>query len=166
LHTMNVSRGESSRASATQGRSSKIDITTLRRLVGTRGARAAVGELGESKDGKVCWKLHPAYATWFWPLMHKATSLALYMPESMLEPIEEGDATAEPRHPTEAEKDKLLKAPEKAEDTIQVYTLVLKGKPPSVHKAFPTRTVSLSALRYCRQRVTAEPVIAVETKAD
>jgi len=64
------------------------------------------------------------------------------------------------------EVDKLLKAPEKAEDTIQVYTLVLKGKPPSVHKAFPTRTVSLSALRYCRQRVTAEPVIAVETKAD
>jgi hypothetical protein len=127
------------------------------RLVGTKGAFAAVGQALDVKDGRVCWKLHPEYGAWFWPLMHKITELVLSMPEVMLEPAEDSDCIAPPRAPSEAEKNEVLKTPELPRDEVRVYSLVIKGKPRSVHKAFPMRTASLSALRYCRTRVTDHP---------
>ena len=128
----------------------------LCRLAGARGTLAMVGEVVEIVDGIACWKLHPAYAAWLWPLMLKATDLALCIPEALLEPVAEGDCLVAPRAPTEAEKDVILKSPETEEDAVRVHTLVLKGKPPSVRKAFPTRTVSLATLRYCRKRVSKQ----------
>jgi hypothetical protein len=128
-----------------------------RRLAGTAGALAVVGEVTDIIDGNACWKLHPAYAAWFWPLMLKATAVALLVPETLLEPVVEADLVAAPRAPTEEEKDHILKQPEPSKDAVRVYTLVLKGKQPSVHKAFPTRMISLGALRYCRARISADP---------
>jgi hypothetical protein len=127
------------------------------RLVGTKGASAAVGQALEVKDGNVVWKLHPAYGAWFWPLMHKLTELVLTIPEGQLEPVQSGDTVAPPRAPSEVEKDKVLKMPELAKDELRVYKLVIKGKTPSVSKAFPKRTASLSALRYCCKRVADHP---------
>jgi hypothetical protein len=134
----------------------KLDPTRLRRLAGTRGEHAAVGEALDSADGFVCWELNPAYAAWFWPLMQKATGLVLSIPESELEPLQTGDCTAPPRAPTEEEKDAILKFPERAEDCARVYTLVLRGKPALVHKAFPTRTANMQALHFCRKQVGGE----------
>ena len=134
-----------------------------RRLAGTKGPLAVVGEVTEVIDGKACWKLHPAYAAWFWPLMLMATAVALLIPESLLEPSDERDIVVPPRAPTEEEKDHILKAPEPTTDAVRVYTLVLKGKQPSVHKAFPTRTISLGALRYCRKRISADPPVVQPT---
>jgi hypothetical protein len=124
------------------------------KLAGSKGAFAAIGEVAETRDGKVCWKLHPAYAAWFWPLMLKATALSLFVPEELLEPVDASAYVPPPRRPTEDEIDVILKAPEPVQDAIQVHTLVLKGKQPSVHKAFPTRMVSLAALRYCCTRLS------------
>ena len=128
------------------------------RLKGAKGLRAAVGEVTEVHGGKAVWKLHPGYAAWFWPLMTKATELALYIPESLLEPVEGDDCMLPPRDPTEQEKNELLKTPERAEDAVQVYSLALKGrgKQASIRKGFPTRTVALSALRYCRQHISRD----------
>jgi hypothetical protein len=123
------------------------------RLRGTTGERAAVGEVLAVQDGKAVWKLHPSYAAWLWPLMSKATELSLYIPESLLEPMQDGDSTTPPRPPTEQEKDEILRAPEQITDAVQVYSLALKGKYPTVRKAFPTRTVTLGAIRYCRSRI-------------
>lgn len=134
----------------------KPDPTRLRRLAGTRGPHAAVGEALDNADGLVCWELDPAYAAWFWPLMHKATGLVLSIPETELEPLQPGDCTAAPREPTEQEKDEILKLPERAEDSARVYTLVLKGKPVLIHKAFPTRTANMRVLHFCRERVGSE----------
>lgn len=127
------------------------------RLVGTKGASAAVGQVLEIKDGVVAWKLDPSYGAWFWPLMHKLTELVLSMPEKQLEPIEDGDCLVAPRAPNEAEKDKVLKMPEPEKDELRVYKLVIKGKPPTVTRAFPKRTANLGALRYCRKRIAAQP---------
>jgi hypothetical protein len=126
---------------------------TYFRLAGTKGPKAAVGEITEVIAGKACWKLDPAYAAWFWPLMRPVTALTLSVPEALLEPVQAGDSLEAPRRPTEQEKDILLKAPEQAVDALQVYTLTLQGKQSSVHKAFPTRMVNMSTLRYCRTRV-------------
>jgi hypothetical protein len=123
------------------------------RLVGTKGASAVVGQVMEIKNGSVCWKLHPDYGAWFWPLMLKLKELVLSVPEALLEPAEEGDCIAAPRAPDDAEKDKVLKMPELAKDDLRVYSLVIKGKYPSVHKAFPLRTANLGALRYYRKCV-------------
>jgi len=127
------------------------------RLVGTKGRTAAIGEALEVKDGSVCWKLHPAYGAWFWPLMHTLTELVLSIPEADLEPVEQGDCVTPPRAPSEVEKDRVLKMPDLAKDNVRVYRLVIKGKQPSVHKAFPLRTANLGALRYCRKRVVDRP---------
>ncbi len=94
--------------------------------------------------------------------MQPAIELALSVPEALLEPAQAGDSVEAPRRPTETEKNALLKEPERAEDAVVEHTLVLKGKPPSVRKAFPTRTVSLHALRYCRDRVNAKPKAGAE----
>ena len=135
---------------------------TYWRLAGTKGPRAAVGEIIEVIAGKACWKLDPAYAAWFWPLMRPVTALTLAVPEALLEPAQAGDSVEAPRRPTEQEKDVLLKAPDEATDALQVYTLTLQGKQSSVHKAFPTRMVNLSTLRYCRTRVTMKTKIKPE----
>ena len=127
------------------------------RLVGTKGASAAVGQALEIKDGSVVWKLDPSYGAWLWPLMHKLTELVLTMPQTHLEPVEAGDCVAPPRAPSEVEKDKVLKMPELPKDELRVYKLVIKGKTPSVSKAFPKRTANLSALHYCRKRIAAQP---------
>jgi len=132
------------------------DVTRLRRLIGMKGAQAAVGEALEESDGMVCWELDPAYAAWLWPLMQKVTHLVLSVPETDLEPLAAGDCTTPPRPPTEKEKDRVLQLPDVPADQIRVYTLILKGKPASVHKAFPTRSVSVKALRYCRKQVSAD----------
>jgi hypothetical protein len=126
------------------------------RLAGGEGMLAVVGEISDIRDGKAVWVLNPAYAAWFWPLMLKATALALLVPEALLEPAQEGDPVTAPRLPTEIEKTAILKTPESANDAVQVHTLVLKGKQPSVHRAFPTRMVNLAALRYCRTRIASD----------
>ena len=126
------------------------------RLADGKGVLAVVGEVSDVRDGKAVWVLNPAYAAWFWPLMLKATALALLVPEDLLVPAQEGDATTAPRLPTEAEKTAILQTPESTDDTAQVHTLILKGKQPSVHRAFPTRMVNLAALRYCRARIAAD----------
>lgn len=146
-----------SRTFKSAGAARKADPERLRRLVGTQGAHAVVGEALDSSNGFVCWDLNPAYAAWFWPLMHKATSLVLSIPESELEPLQPGDGTAPPRAPTEEEKNEILRLPERVEDNARVYTLVLKGKPTVIHKAFPTRTANMQVLRFCRERISAEP---------
>lgn len=127
------------------------------RLVGTKGASAIVGHALESREGVVCWRLDPAYGAWFWPLMLKLKELVLSVPEALLEPAEEGDCTAPPRAPNEVEKDKVLKMREQPKDDLRVYSLVIKGKYPSVRKAFPMRTANLGALRYCRKCVVERP---------
>ena len=132
------------------------DVTRLRRMVGMKGPQAAVGEALEVRDGMVCWELDPAYAAWFWPLMQKVTHLVLSVPEAELEHTVEGDCTAPPRPPTEPEKDRILKLPDVPAEQVRVYTLVLKGKPAIVHKAFPTRTISVKALKYCRKQVSSD----------
>jgi hypothetical protein len=139
------------------------------RLKGAKGLRAAVGEITEVHGGKAVWRLHPAYAAWFWPLMTKATELSLYIPTSLLEPAEGGDSVIPPRGPTEKEKNELLKKPERTEDAVQVYGLVLhgRGKQASIRKGFPTRTVALSALRYCRLHISRDdkkPAAAAASK--
>ncbi|HEY2394691.1 MAG TPA: hypothetical protein VGH81_01750 [Rudaea sp.] len=126
------------------------------RLAGGEGVLAVVGEVSDIRDGKAVWVLNPSYAAWFWPLMLKATALALLVPEALLEPAQEGDLVTAPRLPTEVEKTAILKTPESASDAIQVHTLVLKGKQPSVHRAFPTRMINLAALRYCRARIASD----------
>ena len=117
---------------------------------------AIVGEALDSADGLVCWELDPAYAAWLWPLMLKATSLVLAIPESELEPLQPDDSTASPRAPTEEEKSEILKLSERAEDSVRIYTLVLKGKPRIIHKAFPTRTANMRVLRFCQERINAK----------
>jgi hypothetical protein len=133
------------------------------RLAGSEGILAVVGEVTDIRDGKAVWNLHPAYAAWFWPLMLKATALALLVPEASLEPAQEGDPMTAPRLPIEVEKTAILKTPESASDSVQVHTLVLKGKQPSVHRAFPTRMVALAALRYCRARIAADALNPPQT---
>ena len=138
---------------------SSVSQRVLRRLRGAKGLRAVVGEVTETCDGKAVWNLHPAYAMWFWPLMNKATELSLYISESLLEPVQDGDCTLAPRQPTEREKDELLKAPERGDDAVQIYGLVLQGRgkqQASIRKGFPTRTVALSTLRYCRLHISRD----------
>jgi len=127
------------------------------RLVGTKGPFAAVGQAVGVQDGSVCWRLDPAYGAWLWPLMHKLTELVLSVPEAQVEPAEEGDCATPPRAPSEAEKDAILKLPELAQDGVRVFALTIKGKPRSVHKAFPTRTANLGALRYFSKRARINP---------
>ena len=130
------------------------DATQMRRLAGTRGSQAVVGEALEAQNGLICWELDPAYSAWFWPFMDKAARLVLLIPEDDLEPVQVDDAIEPPRAPTRSEKGSVLQFSEESTNSVRVYSLVLRGKQPSVHKAFPTRTVSIEALRYCRQQVT------------
>lgn len=134
-----------------------IDTSVRMRLVGTKGPFAAVGHAVAVQDGSVCWRLDPAYGAWLWPLMHKLTELVLSVPEAQVEPAEDGDCATPPRAPSEAEKDEILKLPELAHDGVRVFALTIKGKPRSVHKAFPTRTANLGALRYFSKRARSHP---------
>ncbi|HEX6832451.1 MAG TPA: hypothetical protein VF132_02865 [Rudaea sp.] len=125
------------------------------RLRGTSGAHAAIGEVLKIEDGMACWKLHPVYAAWFWPLMSRVSDLTLYLPEDLLEPIGAHDSLSAPPAPTESEKNDILQMPERLTDCARVYTLRLPGKPALVHRGFPTRLANLSILRSYR---TAERV--------
>lgn len=127
-------------------------LSGICRLVGTKGACAATGEVLKVENGNAIWKLDPAYAAWFWPLMSRVSSLVILIGEKELEPVAKGDSTDVPEPPTEAQKDMILRMMDLPENCARVYTLVLKGKPASVNKAFPTRTVNLDALRRCRTR--------------
>lgn len=128
----------------------------------SRASRSAfvVGGLASETDvpGWLCWKLHPVFASWLWPLLIPATELALYVPSDLLEIARSPGLV--PQRPTEAQKDAVLKLPDLAEEQIRVYRLVLKGKPPSVHKAFPTRTCSRAALHYCERFARADEAAA------
>jgi hypothetical protein len=122
------------------------------RLAGTKGASAVVGEaLKVQDDNVVCWKLHPAYAAWFWPLMAKVVDLVILVPLAEMEAVDAGDSTLPPVPPTEAQKTTILKMPDLPADSARVYTLALKGKQALVHKAFPTRVANLEILRSCRR---------------
>lgn len=131
------------------------DPARLRRLAGTRGAHAIVGEVVDSANGLAYWELDPAYSAWLWPLMLKATILVLAIPESELEPLQPGEITESPRPPTEEEKNKIFKLPERAKDSVRIYRLDLKGKSKIVYKAFPTRTANMRVLRFCRKRISS-----------
>src|SRR4051812_3952329 len=78
------------------------------RLSGTSGNSAVVGELLKVENGAACWKLHPNYAAWFWPLMSRVNDLVLLLPEKLLEPMQKGDSTAPPTAPNEEEKREIL----------------------------------------------------------
>ena len=115
-----------------------------------RSAFVIAGQAYEDDaSGLLCWKLHPVFASWLWPLLIPATELTLYMPSDLLETAR--TPARVPQRPTETQKDAVLQLPDLPDEQIRVYRLVLKGKPPSVHKAFPTRTCTLSALRYCER---------------
>src|SRR5437868_13419598 len=61
------------------------------RLTGTSGSQAVVGELIRVENGAACWKLHPNYAAWFWPLMSRVNDLVLLLPEMLREPMQKAD---------------------------------------------------------------------------
>lgn len=117
------------------------------RLSGTSGKSAVVGELLKTENGLACWKLHPKYAAWFWPLMNPVNDLALQLPETLLEPAQDGDSLTPPAPPSDEEKRVILKLPECQADCARVYTLAIRGKAALVYKGFPTRLANLAILR-------------------
>jgi hypothetical protein len=118
-----------------------------RRLTGTSGSQAVVGELIKIENGAACWKLHPNYAAWFWPLMSRVNDLVLLLPEKLLKPMQKGDTTVPPIAPSEEEKREILQLAERQADCAKVYTLAMRGKPALVYKGFPTRQANLAILR-------------------
>ena len=124
------------------------------RLNGTSGKSAVVGEIVKAENGVACWKLHPRYAAWFWPLMSPVNDLTLQLPEGLLEPVEKGDNLSPPIPPDEDVKRAILKLPECQTDCARVYTLAMRGKAALVYKGFPTRLANLDILRRYRN---AEP---------
>ena len=129
---------------------SPIGDPSYYRLSGTSGKSAVVGEILKAENGVVCWKLHPRYAAWFWPLMNPVNDLALQLPEKLLEPVEKGDNLSPPVPPSDEEKRAILKLPESQTDCARVYTLAMRGKAALVYKGFPTRLANLAILRRYR----------------
>ena len=123
-----------------------------RRLHGTSGRYCAIGEVGAFEDDMACWKLHPAYAEWFWPMMTRVSELVLLIPRQLLEPFDANDTLAPPRSPSESTKRQILKLPERPIACARVYTLRIPGKMALVHRAFPTRLANLGILREIRAR--------------
>lgn len=130
---------------------SPIGDSNYYRLTGTSGRSAVVGEILKAENGVACWKLHPRYATWFWPLMSPVNDLALQLPEGLLEPAEQGDNLSPPVPPSDDEKRAILKLPETQTDCARVYTLAMRGKAALVYKGFPTRLANLAILRSYRR---------------
>lgn len=122
------------------------------RLHGTSGKYSAIGEAAKFEDGMVCWKLDPAYAEWFWPLMTRVVELVLLVPKNLLEPLSSADSLSPPQPPSEKAKRLILKIPERPADCVRVYTLRVPGKAALVHKAFPTRLANLLIVRRYRRR--------------
>jgi len=120
------------------------------RLQGTSGRYSAIGEVGAIEDDMACWKLHPVYAEWFWPLMTRVSELVLLMPKQLLEPFDARDSLSPPRSPSESTKRQILKLAERPVDCASVYTLRIPGKMALVHRAFPTRLANLGILREIR----------------
>ena len=131
------------------------------RLTGTSGNSAVVGELLKVENGAACWKLHPNYAAWFWPLMSRVNDLVLLLPEQLLEPMQKGDDTTPPLAPSEEEKREILQLAERQADCAKVYTLAMRGKPALVYKGFPTRQANLAILR--KYRGGGRPRVAAGT---
>lgn len=117
------------------------------RLQGTSGQHAAIGQVVKFENGMICWKLHPVYAQWLWPLMTRVSELVLLMPQNLLEPLAAYDFPHVPRPPSEKEKRLILKLPERPTDCARVYTLRVPGKSALVQRAFPTRLANLLILR-------------------
>jgi len=134
---------------------------TYCRLTGTSGGSAVVGEILKVENGAACWKLHPNYAAWFWPLMSRVNDLVLQLPENLLEPMRKGDSTLPPQPPSEDEKRVILQLAERQADCAKVYTLAMRGKPALVYKGFPTRLANLTILRKYRKDVV--PLVAAPT---
>jgi len=133
------------------------DLTRCR-LTGTSGGLAVVGELLKVENGAACWKLHPDYAAWFWPLMSRVNDLVLLLPEKLLEPVRKGDSMSPPPPPSEEEKKAILQLAERQADCAKVYTLAMRGKPALVYKGFPTRVANLAILRKYRSVSAARDV--------
>ncbi|MBU6199481.1 MAG: hypothetical protein KGP08_07480, partial [Xanthomonadaceae bacterium] len=98
------------------------------RLHGTSGKYSAIGEATKFEDSMVCWKLDPAYAEWFWPLMTRVVELVLLVPKNLLEPLGSADSLSPPPPPSEKAKRLILKIPERPADCVRVYTLRVPGK--------------------------------------
>jgi len=124
-----------------------IEESRYCRLLGTSGAHAAIGQAVKLENDSVCWKLHPVYAQWLWPLMSRVAELVLLVPQDLLEPLTTHDIPPAPRPPSEKEKHLILKIPERPTDCVRVYTLRVPGKAALVHRAFPTRLANLLILR-------------------
>ena len=122
------------------------------RLQGTSGRYSAIGEVDAFEDDMACWKLHPVYAEWFWPMMTRVSELVLLVPKQLLEPYDAKDSLSPPRSPNESTKRQILKLPERPIDCARVYTLRIPGKMALVHRAFPTRLANLGILREIRGR--------------
>lgn len=117
------------------------------RLRGTGGQYAVIGEGRELPNSTTLWQLHPAYAAWFWPLMNKATHLALVLPRDFIEDPQPDDNTSPPPAPTEQQKREILRLQELTSNCARVYTLAIHGKSPLIQKGFPTRSANLAILR-------------------
>lgn len=136
---------------------SAIEEAGYCRLHGTSGKYSAIGEVGAFEDDMACWKLHPGYAEWFWPLMTRVSELVLLIPKKLLEPFDVNDSLSPPRSPSESAKREILKLPERPIDCARVYTLRIPGKMALVHRAFPTRLANLGILRDIRGRQGDSP---------
>jgi len=150
-----------------------IEESRYCRLLGTSGAHAAIGQAVKLENDSVCWKLHPVYAQWLWPLMTRVTELVLLVPQDLLEPLTTYDFPHAPRPPSEKEKRLILKIPERPTDCARVYTLRVPGKAALVHRAFPTRLANLLILRdhrrgdqrTARQKATEADALPSNTRA-
>jgi len=127
-----------------------FEEVSYRRLQGTSGTHCVIGEVSAFEDDMACWKLHPAYAEWFWPMMTRVSELVLLIPTQLLEPFDSNDSLAPPRSPSESTKRQILKLPERPSACARVYTLRIPGKTALVHRAFPTRLANLGILREIR----------------
>jgi hypothetical protein len=124
-----------------------IEESSHNRLHGTSGKYSVIGEVATLENDMVCWKLHPVYAEWFWPMMTRVAELALLVPKNLLEPSSSRDCLDPPRPPSESARRLILKIQERPADCVRVYTLRVPGKVALVRKAFPTRLANLIILR-------------------
>lgn len=122
------------------------------RLHGTSGRYAAVGEVLEFEGELACWKLHPIYGEWFWPLLSGIAELVLLVHRGLLEPLTSEDFLSVPLPPSASARRSIRRIPERLTDCARVYTLRLCGERALVSRAFPTRLANLLILREHRRR--------------
>jgi hypothetical protein len=122
------------------------------RLHGTSGRYAVVGEALEFDGDLACWKLHPNYGEWFWPLLSGIAELVLLVPRGLLEPLTSEDFLCVPLPPSASARRSIRRMPERLTDCVRVYTLRLAGEASLVSRACPTRLANLLILREHRRR--------------